>query len=337
MKKDPLLTICVPAYNSGRFFKKTLQSIAEQDYPNFEIIVLDNASEDNTLKIAESFGDKRIRTCKNAINVGNPYNNCNRHMKDIKGEFVAFYHSDDIYEKSIARKEVEFLAANPETAAVFTLGNMIDQNDKISGKFKLPRDLRGKTVYNFMEIFNDILKYGNMFLITPTFMTRTSVFDKVGLFNESDFGSAQDLEMWLRIATKYPIGILPENLINYRLGGGGKIYQRSRTKRSDHFLVMDHYLEKVKTSIKIEDKFLRQYECQKNFDDTMLAMNFLMKNDIESAKKLINKPFSFNNLRAFLENITLLRIKILILKFIMLICVNIGLGRYLGHLLRRII
>ena len=340
--EKPLLTIFLLCHNSERFLEKTLKSILGQTYSNFELILSDNYSEDKTPEIIKSFqkNNENIIYCRNEkpelsdqdyIGCYSNYNACIK-SNLIKGNFVAFCHDDDIYNKNIFEKEINFLINNPEAGAVFTMANKINREDNLVGSFKLPKDLKGKRVYNFADIFKSLLYYGNNFLITPTFFARTNVLKDVGLFNENKFRTSADLEMWLKILEKYPIGIINEKLINYRVGRGGKIYQRSRTKRSDYFLVMDHYFKKAKTSLKIEDKFLRQYEYQKYFDDTLLAMNFLTKNQIEEAKKMINKPFSPNISRAFFENISLLRIKVFILKLIMLICINIGLGRYLGRL-----
>lgn len=343
---NPLITICLLTHNSERFLEKTLKSVLGQTYDNFEILVSDNYSTDKTEQIIRSFQKKNnnIIFRKNIPNIklgkvyDGCYDNCNGCLSSglIKGKFVCFFHSDDIYEKTIVEKEVKFLMENPGAGAIFTLGNIIDRNEKVLGKFKLPRDLRDKNIHNFMEIFRAILKYGNMFLITPTFMARKEIFKKTGVFNWEDFITSGDLEMWLRIAEKYPIGILSENLINYRLGGGGKKYHNLRTEKADFFKVMDYFLQTKKYASKIDKKNIRQYEYQKYFDDTLRAMNFLKKNQINEAKKIINEPFSWEFFRAYLENMTMLRTKILTLRIILFFGINLGLGRYLGKILYKL-
>lgn len=360
MKNNPLVTIFFLTHNYEKLLEKTVSSIIGQSYPNLEIIISDNQSTDKTWDVikriqsqnpkiisrknipnlkTDEFFDISIKDTPNTKKI-KVYDICLNHCngclnsKLAKGEFIIFCHQDDIYEKDIIKKEAEFLMQNPDIPAVFTLGNIIDENNRIVGEFKLPQELKGKKIYHFIEIFKAILRHGDMFLITPTFMARKEIFDKVGLFDDQGpFGGADDLEMWLRILEKYPIGILPENLINWRNGGRGKKYNQLRTEKADFFNVMDYYLEDKLYLDKMDKKSLRQYEYQKHFDNTLRAMNFLIKNEIEETKKLINKPISFDIFLAFFENINIRRIKVAILRIIIFISVNLGLSRPLGKFL----
>src|SRR3989344_1593727 len=126
MTEHPLLTICITTYNSEKTIKKTLESVIGQTYPNFEILVSDNGSSDNTLEMVRSFNNPRIFIRHNIKKITSDrpyigsYDNYNGCIESglIRGELVAFYHSDDIYEKDIVKKEVEFLMRNPEAGAV---------------------------------------------------------------------------------------------------------------------------------------------------------------------------------------------------------------------------
>lgn len=343
MDKKPLLTICVTTHNGQNFIKQTLNSILEQNYSNFEILVSDNASTDRTLEIVSSLNSSKI-----TIRHNNPpasdedyigcYDNYNGCIKSglIKGEFVAFYHQDDIYQKDIANKEVDFLIQNPETGAVFTGRNIIDKNSKIIGSSKIPKILEGKNLYNFTEIFHTLMLYGNTFLPTPTFMIKKKVIEEVGLFNEKVFRTSADLEMWLRILQKHPIGILKDKLINYRVCGGGKKYHLLRTERADYFKVMEYYLENENLLFKCGGKFLRQYEYQKYFDDTFRVMNFLMRGEERAAKELINQKISFDVFRAFFENLNLKKIKGTLLRIVLFLGINLKVGNCLGKLLHKL-
>lgn len=344
MNKNPLATICVTTYNSEKTIKKTLKSILDQDYPNFKIIVSDNNSTDQTEQIVKSFQSSKVFFRKNILKksfgrdcVGG-YESCNNCLRAnlVKGEFAGFYHADDIYKKDIVKKEVEFLIKNPGVGAVFTLGNKINQNDEIIGEFKLPKELRGKNIYNFRQMSNAILNNGNTFLITPTFMARKNIFKKIGLFKEYEFGTSADLEMWLRILEKYPIGILNENLINYRTGGAGKRYQHLCTEKAEFFKVMDYYLESKSLASKVDKKSLRQYEYQKRFNDTLRAMNLLIKGEEKKAKALISKKPSFDIFRAFFENLNIIKIKEAILRLVLVIGINLKLDKYLGKILYKL-
>ncbi len=341
--ENPLLTICVTTYNNEQTIAKTLESILNQSYSNFEILISDNGSTDKTLEIARSFNSQKIFIRKNINKIKSDkwyiggYDNCNGCIESgmVRGEFVAFYHSDDIYQKDIAKKEVDFLIHNPIAGAVFTMGKIINRSGEIIGEHKIPKELKNGDTYTFEKIFKNILKYGNTFLITPTFMTRKNVFENVGLFNEKEFETSADLEMWLRILEKYPTGILQENLIRRRIGGASKSYTSLRTKEADIFKVMDYYLQNKKYALTSSTKQLRQYNYQKDFDTTLCTMNFLIKGQVAEARNNINHSLWLKNFRAFFENMNILRAKVLALKIILFIGINLGLGKYLGKILYR--
>ena len=356
MEKNPLVTIFFLAHNYEKKIERAVQAIINQSYSNFEIIISDNQSTDNTQEVIRQIQNKNpnIVSRKNIpdiniddfydVNIKNasgathrkPYDACLNHCNGClnsglaKGEFIIFCHQDDIYQKDIIKKEVDFLMAHPKVAGVFTLANIIDADGNIVGKWKLPQELKKKNVHYFDEIFKAVLRHGNTFLLPPTFMARKEIFEKVGLFDDhGPFGCSTDLEMWLRILESSPIGILQENLIHWRNGGRGAKYNQFRTEESDFFKVVDYYLTDKGYINKIDKKSLRQYKYQKDFDNTLRAMNLLIKGDINQAKKIINASFSWKHFGAFFENIKIVRIKVLALKIILYIGLNFGLGEYL--------
>lgn len=341
MESFPAVKICIPTHNSSKTLRETMKSVLDQNYPNIKVIVTDNASADDTKEIVKSFNNKRLFFRDNILSqdfgrdtVGalESCNNC--FLSDLAdGQFVAFYHSDDIYEKDMVRKEVEFLQKNPEAGAVFVLGKRIDKNGRVISKIKLPKELKDKHIYNFMDILNAILNNGNIFLQTPTFMTRKETFAKIGMFSE-EFGTSADLEMWLRISEKYPIGILNENLYRCRVGGALSRYHHLRTEKAEFLKIMDYYLYDKSYISKADKNCLKQYERQKDFDDTFRAMNFLMRGNANEAKKIINRPGSWNTSAAYFENVNILKIKGLFLKIVLFLGINSGLGVPLGKLLK---
>lgn len=346
MMKNPLLTICVLTHNAEKFLAKTLNSILEQTYPNFEILASDNYSNDRTEEIIRNFrkqsrkiifreNPKPQSSDKDYIGCYYNYNSCIK-SDLIRGEFVAFCHDDDVYEKDFAKKGVEFLIQNPEVAAVFTTVNMINQEDKKIGQLGLPKELKKKNVYNFKQIFKALLNNGNTFLQTPTFITRKGVFEKVGLFNEEKFRTSADLDIWLRILENYSIAILDKPLVSWRVGGGGKDYQHLCTERSDFFKVMDYYLDSKNYRQKVEKKFLRQYKYQKRFNDTLRVMNFLIKGEKEKARELLKSPFPYSRFLAFFENLSIKKIKGALLRTILKLGIFLGLGKPLAQFLYKL-
>jgi len=258
-------------------------------------------------------------------------------LKIAKGEFVAFYHSDDMYEPDIVEKEVEFLQDHIGAGGVFTLDRLINENNKVIGKTDIPKELREKDIYMFEEIFKAFLKYGNSFLICPTFMARRDVFGKVGLFKEDTFNTATDVEMWLRIVEKYSIGIFKERLVKRRIGKtqGTYKYNYLRIERADFFSVMDYYLKSTASkNLIIPNIILRYYEFQKTWDNILRARNLLTQGKQAEARKLLQKLFFWDT---FITGFRSLKgIGKLLIGIVLYIGINMGCSSSLGDILYKI-
>src|SRR5258707_14578068 len=94
---QPLVSICISAYNVERYLRDTLDSVLNQTYRNIEVILLDNGSIDGTYDVARSFSDERLRLLRIESNIGG-YQGMNKVIRLARGELIAVYHSDDIYE-----------------------------------------------------------------------------------------------------------------------------------------------------------------------------------------------------------------------------------------------
>src|SRR5436309_516341 len=102
-RSDRLVSVIVPVYNGARYLRECLDSLLHQTYAEFEIIVADDASTDDTPAIIASYGD-RVRSLRQAVNVG-IYANANAGIELARGEFVAIYHADDVYDPRIVELE----------------------------------------------------------------------------------------------------------------------------------------------------------------------------------------------------------------------------------------
>lgn len=307
-ENNPLISVCIPTYNNARYIGKTLESIINQTYKNIEIIVSDNASTDNTHEIVNSFQDSRIKYFKNSepiISLAN-WNLC---LKMATADYVAIYHSDDIYEPEIVEREMDYFLDFPEVGAVFCLDKLIDESDNyVRNGVVLPSLLRNSKVIPFNELFSELLKSPGSFLVSPTFMAKKSVFSVVKLFRETEefgdsFGSAADTEMWLRIAEKFPIGIVNERLVSRRISAtqGSSIYEKMRTSRANHFLVLDSFL--CDSSYDTVSKYtLMQYEFNKLIDDIVVAKNLIKQGKQKEATSYLLKSFSWHNLLTSFKN-----------------------------------
>ena len=183
--KKPLVSVCIPTYNAEKTVGSTLQSILNQTYQNSEIIIVDNASTDNTLALLQNFNDPRIKSYKNSKNIG-AEKNWSRCIELASGEYIAIFHADDLYKSDMVEKQVHVFQDNPSIGAVFTMANRINDRGEVMGEHKLPVKLKGRKTYYFLEIFCSLLKNGN-FLMCPSAVVRSKIYKELTPFNSTHF------------------------------------------------------------------------------------------------------------------------------------------------------
>lgn len=285
-----LVSICIPTYNSGATLAQTLTSILVQSYPRLEILVVDNASADDTLAVAKSFVDPRVRIHDYAENIG-AEGNFNRCIELARGEYTAIYHADDLYLPQMVAEQVDFMERHPEVGGVLTDAVLIDGNGIEKGAISHPAELRSKgdAGVNFPELFRALLRHSN-FLICPSAMVRTTVYknDIKGWRGEL-FGSSADLDVWIRVARCSRLGLLPMKLMKYRISdaqfSSGVRYQ---TGRADFFRVMDHYLEQDDVRAVVTPTDIENYQKLIRRDIVMRAANLFLMDEFSQAAALLN-------------------------------------------------
>jgi glycosyltransferase involved in cell wall biosynthesis len=247
----PLVSICVPTWNSATYLRSSLDSILAQDYRNLEVIISDNASQDDTVTILREYErDGRVRLNLNDRNIGaGP--NFNRLIGLAKGEFVAIYHSDDVYKPDIVSASVELLQRSPDVGLVGTMAHVVNQDGKQRYDYRLPERLRrlGRTVFTFDEAMLGTMDLAGdrIFLVTPSVMVRRTVYAELGLFDQASYGAAVDYELWLRIATRYRIAVIDRPLMSYRVHGkqGSQHEVRTNIRLPDAVRVIGAYRERL--------------------------------------------------------------------------------------------
>lgn len=182
----PLVTIVTPSYRHAEFIEGTLDSVAGQDYPLIEHIVVDGGSDDGTLEILEARKDQLSYVSEpdtgqsNAINKG---------FAKANGEIVAWLNSDDVYYSSdVVSAVVRFFARYPDVDVVYGRGDFVDADGKSLREAFVQRD-SSKLAYSFASTVG---------ILQPAVFFRKSVIDKVGPLDESN-GNCMDYEFWLRI------------------------------------------------------------------------------------------------------------------------------------------
>jgi glycosyltransferase involved in cell wall biosynthesis len=284
--KEPLVSILVPSFNGARYLRECLDSLLAQTYPRLEILLLDDASTDETPEIAADYAG-RITYVRQPANLG-IYDNVNAGIALARGELIATYHADDVYLPTIVEAEVAYLQAHPEVGAVFCSDIFVDAENREYGRIVLPPPVRGEAPLGYATVLDALLTYKNRFLVCPTAMVRASVHREVGVYRQDRYRNTADVEMWLRIARAYPIAVLEAHLMRYRHfhGNSSQRYHRLRTAPENFFGIMDEYLADGGRALATPEA-LTAYEAHRSEDRLMAAISHYIKGELPQGRRAL--------------------------------------------------
>lgn len=206
---SPKVSVIIPVYNGQQYIGKTIDSVINQSFKDWEIIVVNDGSTDRSSEILQDYilklGNKiRVydtsnKGVSNARNLG---------IKLSESDYISFLDQDDCFEKTKLEKQYSFLSKNSDVCLVYSNYSIIDDNDNIT-KSKIFED----SILKKGLIFDDLLYFN--FIGISTVMVRRTVMDKFGGFN-SDYRLCEDLELLLRISKICQIDYINESLLYYR-------------------------------------------------------------------------------------------------------------------------
>ena len=200
----PRVSVLMSVYNGAPYLRQSVQSILDQTFRDFEFIIINDGSTDNTQEILESVSDPRIQILVQP-NTGLT-KALNRGLKLCRGKFIARMDADDLSMPERLERQLIFFDKHPEVGVVGTAYFEIDDKGKIL--------LEKACLLEDNQLRKVLIKY-NPFCHTST-MIRKSVFNRVGFYDES-FSYAQDYELWFRIARHYKLANLPQFLTKNRI------------------------------------------------------------------------------------------------------------------------
>ena len=194
-----MISVLVCTYNREHLLKRAIDSVLNQTFQDFECIIVDDGSTDNTKQLVESYVDKRIRYIQMERNSYYCYA-ANYGLSLCKGEYVAFMNSDDVWIPEKLEKQWKFMKDNSEYGACFSEVSLIDnQGNDVTDECYEMRELFGKQYESQKECIQYMLKHKNTFC-HPSALVRKQVLDSVGGFNLMYFQLA-DYDLWIRIVT----------------------------------------------------------------------------------------------------------------------------------------
>lgn len=209
-----MVTVVVPTYNRARLLSRALDSVFAQTFPDFELVVVDDGSTDDTHSLVDRYDDPRLRYLR--IDHGGVSRSRNKGVATAVGAWIAFLDSDDFWHPRKLERQLETLGANPAFSAVYTNEVWIRRGQRVN-----PRNRHRK--YSGW-IYHRCLP---LCIISPSsILLKRDLFDRVGGF-DTLFPVCEDYDLWLRLTARHPVYFLDEPLIT-KTGGHSDQLSRSR-------------------------------------------------------------------------------------------------------------
>jgi len=201
----PKVSVIIPAYKAITYLPETMEDVLSQTFDNFEVIVVNDGSTDETEQWVSQIADSRVklisqenRGLAGARNTG---------INHARGKFIAFLDADDLWEPTKLEKQVRILEENSEVGLVYTWVAYIDEQGKSTGRvFK--NQAEGDVWKELIE--HNIVECGSVAMV------RRYCFETCGVFDRNLGSFVEDWDMWLRIASRYAFKVIKEPLVYYR-------------------------------------------------------------------------------------------------------------------------
>lgn len=211
----PLVSVVMTAYNAEKYILDSVKSILQQDYKEFEYVIVDNCSTDATSSIIKSIKDSRINYIRNESNIGQT-RALNVGIHQSHGELIARMDADDISDLSRLSKQVDYLKNHPEVAVVGSWCTDINEQGKVMRLYKVPEDPMVLRCY--LAVSGELSRW---VISHPTVMMRRKDVLEVGCYseiNDAVFGYPQDYDLWNKLLLRGKrLGNIGESLLKYRI------------------------------------------------------------------------------------------------------------------------
>jgi glycosyltransferase involved in cell wall biosynthesis len=243
---NPLVSVLMPVYNAEKYLQKSVASVLEQSFADFELIAFNDGSTDTTEAILKSFNDNRLKVLVSRTNRGYT-NGLNESLAVALGKYIARMDADDLCDPNRLKAQVGFLEHHPEVTVLGTCYSAIDENDKLLHHTDLP--LSHEMILWELLFTNPVCH--------PSVMIRRDALLECGGWDEKKVPS-EDYDLWLRMIRKYRFENLPGRMLRYRVHASSVTASRKQAQFDQACESLMTFLsEKFDESISIEEvKFL---------------------------------------------------------------------------------
>ncbi len=230
---SPTISILVPTYNRSRFLKKAIESVLMQDYTDYEIIITDNCSTDDTAAVVAAYHDSRIRYVRNQVNVGATHN-YNRALRLATGKYISTFSDDDIMLPGNLAAKVQVLDQHPGVGLVHSDAHNIDEQGLVIATTRhgwsprLVDILNSEPLMLGKRAYNILYNEWN-FVCMPSVMVRKSVLDDARIEFNNQLKYACDWDIWMKIARVSDFYHLQQPLIQYRVHNSSETWLLNET------------------------------------------------------------------------------------------------------------
>ena len=231
----PKVSICIPTYNTARYLPEAIESVLMQDFTDFELVICDNASTDETPQICRSYKDSRIRY-ERFTDLTNQAGNFNRCLDQACGEFITLLHADDRFLPGFVADRAQRLSVDPQLGFVFGAVQIVDATGAVVSTKSQWQENR---IFRPGELFELLLS--GCLVCPPSLMVRKSCVASAGSFR-TDLTWGHDWEWTIRLAEKNAAYYVCEPLAAYRehdASGTAEILSAARNGRQEREILKE--------------------------------------------------------------------------------------------------
>ncbi|GMU85777.1 MAG: hypothetical protein AMXMBFR48_10190 [Ignavibacteriales bacterium] len=211
MSTQPVISVIIPARNAAEYLEESVVSVLQQSYQGFEIIIVNHNSTDGTVIVANRLAklDRRIKVYTLESD-GTAAQSRNYGIRQASCEYIAFLDADDIWYKEKLWHQIEYYAERPDAAFIYSASLTFGSVSYFSPLYEvLPLPWKAARSHD------DLLR-GNS-VTCSSVLTRKSLLEEVGLFDENPENKSEDYDLWLKLTKIAPPVFLPEILVDYRI------------------------------------------------------------------------------------------------------------------------
>ena len=287
----PKISVLLPVFNSEKYLHESIDSLLAQNYKDFELIIWDDGSIDNTPGVIANYRDSRIKVFRNTANQG-LFKTLNLAINKAQGKYIRLWSYDDIMKPHCLQAEIEFHQRHPEIGMSYCARDAIDASGKVI--IKAPDD-RTPDIISPALAAQIMFYYGSIAGNIATVMIKKAVLEDIGLFRE-DMQVSGDFDMWVRISAKFPLGFIRESLIYLRkhinqlsrLKGMGAVFIKEDKE------VIQELMKRLPYQILNYTKVYNRWHRYIKYVHYM--MRCLLSGDLKTAAKVYKEIQSMDNL-----------------------------------------